>query len=82
LAKAGDDELRKLAERELQPPTQAAAQLELADAWWELAQGRQDPKLDLEYKGLRARAAFWYRAAIPNLSGISQAKAIKRAEAP
>jgi hypothetical protein len=82
LAKAGDDELRKLAERELQPPTQAAAQMELADAWWELAQRRQDPKNDLEYKGLRARAAYWYRAAIPNLSGISQAKAIKRAEAP
>jgi hypothetical protein len=79
LAKGSDDELRKLAEQELQPPTQAAGQLELADAWWDLSQRRQDPKNDLESKAIRARAAYWYRAAIPNLSGISQAKAIRRA---
>jgi hypothetical protein len=82
LAKGSDDELRKLAEQELQPPTQSAGQVELADAWWDLAQRRQDPKNDLESKAIRARAAYWYRAAIPNLSGISQAKAIRRAETP
>jgi hypothetical protein len=79
LAKGSDEDLRKLAEQESQPPTQAAAQLELADAWWDLAQRRQDPKNEFEPKAIRARAAYWYRAASPNLSGISQAKAIRRA---
>jgi hypothetical protein len=77
LAKSSDQRLRRLAEREATPPLGPDG-LSLADAWWDLAAERDDPKNELEIKAMRIRAAYWYRQAISYLSGISQEKARRR----
>jgi len=51
-------------------------QAELGDAWWDLGE-----KHDEDMKGrLRSRAAYWYRRASPNLSGLVKQKCEKRLE--
>lgn len=82
LTKGADDILRGLAERDLKRPAQAERQIDLADAWWALADQRFDPKSEIESKGLRSRAAFWYRQAMPNLSGFMLEKARQRSIDP
>ena len=79
LAKSSDQRLRRLAEREATPPLGPDG-LSLADAWWDLAAERDDPKNELEIKAMRVRAAYWYRQAMSYLSGISQEKARRRTE--
>ena len=80
LAKGSDEALRALAQWELAPPLQAVEQVKLADAWWDLAELRQGAKDNSEEKALRERAAYWYRLAMPGLSGVSLAKAQTRSE--
>jgi hypothetical protein len=53
-----------MASRELtQPPNDPDGQIELADAWWALAESAQGPTGD----SLRLHAAGWYRRAQPNV---------------
>jgi hypothetical protein len=80
IAKSSDEPLRVLAERESKPPSAAADQLSLADTWWKLAADRDDPKNELDAKAIRSRAAYWYRQAMPGLSGINLEKARRRTE--
>jgi hypothetical protein len=82
LAKANDSELYRLVEMEAKSPTQPAEQVELADGWWELARQRQEQSDDLDLKAMRGRATYWYRLAMPSLSGITLEKARKRTDAP
>ncbi len=76
LAKGADGELKTLAQRELdRPPAEPADQVELADAWWDLAaaSGRE------WQPALRVRAAYWYKAARPRVeSPIVAAKVTRR----
>jgi hypothetical protein len=59
LAKGDDEALKQLATRDLARPSGAEGQVELADAWWHLAES-------LKYDAMancRCRAAHWYEEA-------------------
>ncbi|MCI0358275.1 MAG: hypothetical protein L0211_07315 [Planctomycetaceae bacterium] len=76
LAESGDELLGRYAADELAVPTEPADQLKLADCWWSCAE---------EAKGLRAQrirqhAAIWYQRALPQLAGLSAAKAKRNIE--
>jgi len=83
LARCGDQSLRNLAEQQLNaPPHEPVEQIKLADAWWDLAQQRKDPK---EADSLRLHAATWYEPvqplhlnAIRGLSTLDQVRLDKR----
>ena len=76
LAKSSDADLKKLAQEELQsPPTDPAAMIKLADAWWSLSEARKDAERD----ALMLRAGTWYREAQPDAtSTLLKAKLDKR----
>ena len=86
LLKGNDDALKTLAQQELTNPAQAADQVKLADAWWDLADKKAADKSDPGKKDewmvapLRVRAVYWYKLAVPGLSGLGLAKAQKRIE--
>jgi WD40 repeat protein len=74
LAMGSDPSLNKLAREDLAQPKAAAAQLALADAWWERAAAEKEPaKLSLE-----RRAMHWYEQALAGLAGLNRTKALKR----
>ncbi|MDY0168557.1 MAG: hypothetical protein RBS80_18555 [Thermoguttaceae bacterium] len=76
LAKGSDSDLKALARRELnEPPSEPASQMELADAWWDLAEASERESKP----ALLQRAAFWYQQAKPGLdSPVLAARVIKR----
>jgi len=69
LAKGADADLKAAAEKDLADPKEAPGQLEAGNVWWELAQKRPDEK-----RGLNERAAYWYRKAQGELSGIEKSR--------
>jgi glutamine cyclotransferase len=74
LAKGGDAALKAMASQDLKRPSDAQAQLAVADGWWELAAPQKDPvKLHLQ-----SRAKHWYEKAILSLSGLNRTKALRR----
>jgi hypothetical protein len=78
LVRGSDADLSVLARRELAGAVQPADQVALADAWWDLADRRRDSTDAPLVKGIRNRAVYWYRRAMPQLNGFAQAKAQKR----
>ncbi len=76
LAKCNDADLATMAKREVDsPPGEPNAQIDLADAWWDLAQTRKDK----EKEALMLHAGYWYRQAQPNVSGgLTKVKLDKR----
>jgi len=78
LAKGSDKPLKDLANQELTaPPTEAADQIKLADAWWDLAQSAKGEQKD----AILLRAGFWYEQAQPDVtSTLLQTKVRKRLE--
>ncbi len=76
LAKGSDSDLKTLARRELnEPPSEPASQMELADAWWDLAETSERESKP----ALLQRAAFWYQQAKPGLdSPVLAARVTKR----
>ncbi len=80
LAKGSDALLAAAAGLEIAGAKTPAEQEALADAWWTAADAQTDSSVrDLS----RARGGKWYRTALPQLSGLSKAKAERRvAEAP
>lgn len=60
--------------RELAKPVESVAQVELADAWWELA----EPASPHAKRQIVGRAAYWYSEALPKLGGLTLAKARDR----
>jgi sulfatase modifying factor 1 len=76
LAKGSNVAWRDLAQQDIAAPT-GAAQLLLADAWWDAAEkGEKDDKTPLQ-----TRAAFWYRLSLPKVTGLAKVKVEKRLEA-
>jgi len=73
LAKGSDPTLADLAKQDRQGPATAQQQVELGDAWWKLAESYDAAEKDKDAAAnLRARAAFWYRRALPSLSGLTR----------
>ncbi|MDB5332791.1 MAG: hypothetical protein JWP03_3942 [Phycisphaerales bacterium] len=68
LALGSDTTLAALAARDVANPEDGDAQAALADAWWEYSQKQAgSTKASIE-----ARAAFWYRKALPSASPIKK----------
>jgi hypothetical protein len=84
LALGDDEDLRKLAATETADPTDSADQVKLADQWWDLAETKTADKSEAgkkdewTVKPMRSRAVYWYRRALPSLSGLALTKAQKR----
>lgn len=84
LAQGNDEALQKLATADSADPSESAEQATLADQWWELAdkrasdRGEAGRKDEWTVKPMRVRAVYWYRRALPNLTGLVLAKAQKR----
>lgn len=74
LAQAADATLKDLAALDLKAPAETAAQMSLADAWWD----RAEKESGAAKSGMRARAGLWYRRALPSLSGLTRAKVEKK----
>lgn len=76
LQKGSNDELAKSAGQDIAHPKDPKKQLALADAWWDLGESEQGQAKS----SLHARAAHWYEAVMPLLTGLEKAKAKKRLE--
>jgi hypothetical protein len=75
LAKATDLKLRFLAKLDLSSSKSAQEIVDLANQYWDLA----EQKPDLEERGLKLRAAYWYAQATSELpDGLDKVKARKR----
>ncbi len=70
----GDDALAKLAKKDLAGPTEAAAQAEVGDGWWSLAEAMHGGA-EITIKG---RANFWYQQALPGVTGFTQTRIDQR----
>jgi hypothetical protein len=66
--------LKALALQELQKPTDAIAEMEIGDGWWVVAKKEKGAVADR----IQVHAADWYRAALPQLTELAQAKVQKR----
>ena len=75
LALSDDKELKDAAIKDLSLPPDSAAQLELADLWWDIAQPSKDERAK---NAVLVRSFQWYSQALPNLIGLKKAKAEKR----
>jgi hypothetical protein len=75
LARSANPELANLAAEDLKAPEDAPGRLQLADAWWDLAQAREGE----EKNALLLRAGQWYKAALPDVSSaLEKVKVEKR----
>jgi hypothetical protein len=74
LVRGADPVLCELAKRDLMAPEDAGAQTVVGDAWWDLA--AKEP--ELARAQLLHRAVFWYRLAVPELSGLAKNRLEKR----
>ena len=74
LAKGADPKLQELARRDLAGAKDAAEQLALGDAWYDLAE--LEPSL--AKKHLQRRAGFWYQQALPSTTGLEREKLEQR----
>lgn len=74
LALGSDQALKRLASRELAGAASSDEQAKLGDGWWELAATQEG----MARKPFQGRAAFWYRKALPGLSGAFEDKVKKR----
>ena len=76
LVKCSDEKLIGAAKQELASPAAAEEQVTIADAWWDCATTIED----IYKAAMIARAEFWYRKAMPQLSGLALTKVEKRVE--
>jgi hypothetical protein len=74
LAKGSEAPWADLARRDVAAPTEAKAQLELADAWWEMSQKSSS----VVKPAIESRAAHWYEEALPKLAGLDKTRVEKR----
>jgi hypothetical protein len=74
LAKGSDARLKALALLETSNPSDSAKQLQLANDWFDFSE-KQTPLLKTK---ARQHAGQWYRACVPQLTGLSQVMAQKR----
>ncbi|MCA9268062.1 MAG: hypothetical protein KDA41_06305, partial [Planctomycetales bacterium] len=77
LARAADNDLRRLAQRDVEAPTDPMVQLELADGWFDASARESDP----EQESMERRALLWYDAALKSLpAGLAKLKAEQQAK--
>jgi hypothetical protein len=69
LLAAGDGKTRDLAKQDLSAPSVIIEQIALADGWWDLAEVDAGSK-----RAAARRAGFWYKKALPKLSGLTKTK--------
>lgn len=74
LAKGADPQWQALAHQDLAGPNDAEAQLELGDAWWDMAQNMKEPARS----SLLNRARRWYLEAMPSLTDPRKSKVVAR----
>lgn len=74
LALGSDDALKALAQKELEGVDTPAEEMALADGWWQLS----EQATGQEQKQLQIVAAAHYKRVLPDLSGLTKAKAEKR----
>jgi hypothetical protein len=67
LAKGSDPGLKALAAREVLKPTDAAARVEIADGWWDLA---EKEKNEARQRNLYQRAMASYEKALPDATSL------------
>jgi hypothetical protein len=77
LALGNDPKLGPLAIRELEGPSAALEQIELADQWWDLAEKEQG----IARTSLLKQADAWYRKAVQGLGGPVKDRVEKRLKA-
>ena len=74
LAIGSDEQLRELAKQELALPADALAKRKLGDGWWKLGENDSDETK----KAMRQRGGYWYRQALPELTGLAKSLVEKR----
>lgn len=74
LAKGSDPATASAARKDLGQPAGADARADVGDAWWRLSEIQTGPAR----AGAQRRAVFWYRKALPDLSGLKRAALEKR----
>lgn len=70
LAICEDGILRPLIVREIEPPTETSAQIQLADDWWQISESYSGA----ERMQARASAAFWYQKVLVSVEGLTKRK--------
>ena len=78
LAKGSDPDLAAIAKQDLAAPAKASDQMDLGDAWWNLAQKQSAASRS----AVQLRAASWYKRCLPGLSGLDKIRVQKRLETP
>jgi hypothetical protein len=76
LVKGSDEELKDAAAKDLMNPKDATKQVTVGDSWWDLAKKEQG----LAQRNVQDRAVYWYKKALPKLSGLTKARVEKRLE--
>jgi len=74
LVLSSDKELKKLAVKELGDVSATDEQVALGDGWWDLTLASEG----VAKKQLERRAAYWYRKALPGLTGLVKDKTANR----
>lgn len=74
LAKGSDAALKSLAAADLTNPTTPSARKQAGDAWWDQSAKEHPPAA----AACKARAAYWYRLAEPQLEGLERMLIQKR----
>lgn len=74
LSRGDDPTLKDLAVRSLAPLADAAAQVEVGDAWWNAAEKAKGK----DKSALQSGAYLWYSRAMPALVGLNRVKVQKR----
>ena len=77
LALGKDEALKALAMQEIQRAVSSNEQAKLGDGWWSLAEKQKGTAK----KQAQERAGYWYRKALPSLSGLMKDKVEKRVAA-
>ncbi len=77
LIKGSDAALKELAQADLAMPAVPAEQIKLGNRWWDLAERLRS---DVEKNGVKTRAGYWYRLALPRLKGLEKMRYEKRLE--
>ena len=66
--------MKSLAEKDLAGASDHTDQLKLGDAWWDAAQKNDETTKEM----IQGRAAYWYRQALPRLTGLLKDRVEKR----
>ena len=74
LALGKDEGLKILAQKEVQGAASSSEQAKLGDGWWNVAENEKGSAK----KQIHGRAGYWYRKALPGLSGVMKDKVEKR----